>query len=171
MTPEYLYPDFDATKSRPEVRSMIQAWFPGSHIDIGGSAREDGLSLYPLQWMLLESKGKGLVLEFSKIHERFPWAKIDNPLEIIFPKDGDATKGLDPWSCTTENGIVITMQDLRKVHDEAEFGGRYRLKDNTSKNGLWPRSARKVFDKDGSLLGWIPSGKFGTIQIQTTSHS
>jgi hypothetical protein len=104
MTPEYIFPDFGKNTRQYADRSMIQAWFAGAHIDIGGSAKKDGLSLYPLQWMLLESQAKGLVLEFSQIHRDFPWAKIDNPLKIAFPGEENDEKGLGPWSCTTENG-------------------------------------------------------------------
>ena len=85
MAPEYVFPDFGKTHNQQTDRSMIQAWFAGAHIDMGGSAQQDGLSLYPLQWILLESQDKGLVLQFSKVRGDLPWAKIDDPLKVVFP--------------------------------------------------------------------------------------
>ena len=61
---------------------MVQAWFLGAHGDIGGGARHDGLSLYPLQWILIESKRYGLGLEFRQVPRRS--SLIQNPLEVIF---------------------------------------------------------------------------------------
>ena len=81
MTPEYTYPDVSRIRGD---RSIIQAWFAGAHIDMGGSAKKDGLSLYPLQWMLLESKMKGLDLEFS--HDFDNRSRIDDPLRIRIPR-------------------------------------------------------------------------------------
>jgi hypothetical protein len=43
-------------------KSFLQGWFLGTHADIGGANQHDGLSLYPLQWMLCEACEVGLVL-------------------------------------------------------------------------------------------------------------
>lgn len=41
--PDYYFPDY---KRLPLARrSIVQAWFVGAHIDIGGSAARDGLAL------------------------------------------------------------------------------------------------------------------------------
>lgn len=83
-----MFPEFRGTKAHLSDRSFVQAWFMGAQIDIGGSAKKYGLSLYPLQWMLTESRGKGLVLEFSAAPIiRNKGAKIDNPLHVAFPED------------------------------------------------------------------------------------
>ncbi|KAI9783460.1 MAG: hypothetical protein M1816_001384 [Peltula sp. TS41687] len=82
MSPEHLFPPFERTA--PRNRSIFQAWFVGAHGDMGGSEAKDGLSLYPLQWMLLESRSKGLVLEFDASFSKR--IKIDNPLDVVFPE-------------------------------------------------------------------------------------
>lgn len=100
-------------------RSFDQAWFLGTHINIGGSAAKDGLALYSLQWMLTESKGKGLVLEFDRsLDER---AKIDDPLELVFPSSDDLGKGVDMSSFHIKNNLNVQMQDLRKVHKLSRY--------------------------------------------------
>ncbi|KAJ8121802.1 hypothetical protein ONZ43_g1836 [Nemania bipapillata] len=47
-------------------RSFIQAWFMGDHQDVCGGSEHDGLSLFPLQWMLLESIKSGLILKSDR---------------------------------------------------------------------------------------------------------
>ncbi|KAL9032121.1 MAG: hypothetical protein Q9180_006687 [Flavoplaca navasiana] len=72
MKPNYEYPDFGKTKIGLLKRSFIQSWFVGAHIDMGGSSPKDGLALYPLQWMLVESQSQGLVLEFEQLGSHWP---------------------------------------------------------------------------------------------------
>lgn len=79
--PECMYPEF-GLKVLWES-SFLQTWFLGAHIDTGGSVSKDGLALYPLQWMLLESKSKGLVLEFGGNFDNC--IQIHNPLHVVFP--------------------------------------------------------------------------------------
>ena len=110
---------------------MVQAWFLGAHGDIGGGSRHDGLSLYPLQWILIESKRYGLVLEFRQVpHHSY---LIQNPLEIVFPDSDKSSLAQDdhshvssesgdlagPWHFIYKDGIHIEMQDLRKTHHHA----------------------------------------------------
>ena len=45
---------------------------------------DDGPSLYPLQWMLIESRNNGLVLSYDP-PERLR-GFIQNPLELAFPE-------------------------------------------------------------------------------------
>lgn len=154
MTPEYVFPDYGNTRSRLSNRSIVQAWFCGAHIDMGGSAKKDGLSLYPLQWMLLESQSKGLILDFSTT-----FTQIDDPLKVVFPKHEADGKGQDPWSCTTDNGIQVRMHDLRRVHELQKYGSRYAIDLNRQKAHLWPRKTRQPFNTDGSLRGYCSFGK------------
>lgn len=157
MKPEYVFPDYGNTRSQLSNRSIIQAWFVGTHIDMGGSAQRDGLSLYPLQWMLLESQSKGLVLEFSRTLD--PLIRIDDPLKVVFPKHEADGKGQDPWSCTTDNGIDMHMQDLRRVHELKKYKGRYAINLSCRKAHLWIKKTREPFNADGSLRGYCSFGK------------
>ncbi len=112
-------------------RSMIQAWFLGTHSDLGGGSRDDGLSLYPLQWILIESRRFGLVLEFRQIEHGGDL--IEDPLEVVFPADSKPSSpspdenrrsepGLDSgntgvsWLFKYKGGIQVQLHDLRLTH-------------------------------------------------------
>ena len=150
MEPEYEFPNFDEAWTTLSHRSFVQAWFVGAHIDMGGSEKKDGLALYPLQWILGESKSKGLVLEFQPV----PGAPIDNPLRVVLLQNESDGKDRNVWKCTTENGVNITMQDLREVNKPEAYGSRYDTKINSRKGALWPRKAREVFVNGGVLQGY-----------------
>ena len=159
MTPEYVFPDLTGVDAQRQT--LIQAWFLGAHLDVGGSTERDGLSLYPLQWMLLESKAKGLVLDFEekRMSQGRKW--IDNPLDIVFPQDKENGKTSDLWSIKTKNGLRIEMQDLRGVHYLPKYDYRYGIRLNRS-NVIWmKKESRTPFDADGDLEGFCRPGKSG----------
>lgn len=109
--------------------SLVQAWFLGSHGDIGGGHEHDGLSLYPLQWMLLESRKHGLILE-HKPQKRFEHL-IDDPLNLVLPKTIPSTaEGKEmaqeahetqPWRYRYSNGVEVDMYDLRLSHNHGNL--------------------------------------------------
>lgn len=103
----------------PEGRSLIQAWFIGAHADIGGGACDDGLALYPLQWMFFESRACGLVLE----HKPDKRAVLDNPLTLTFPEQptSEGNPESPVWNFKYNNGIEVNMHDLRKSHDHGNL--------------------------------------------------
>lgn len=116
---------YDCTDTRDKGTSIVQAWFVGTHVDIGGGAEHDGLSLYPLQWMLLESKLHGLVLEHNS-KGRLK-GLIEDPLHLVFPppptscvdpdtKSGSGSDQPVPWVFKYSNGLKISMHDLRMSH-------------------------------------------------------
>lgn len=156
MEPEYVFPSYSALKTKLSTRSIIQAWFVGAHLDMGGSAKKDGLALYPLQWILDESKSKGLVLKFSQLDHK--WARIDDPLQVVFPRGESDSKSLDIWTFETENGVMVHMQDLHKVHECEAYKGRYSIKVNKRGGFYWPRQAREPFDNTGVVKGYCPFG-------------
>ncbi|KAL8775566.1 MAG: hypothetical protein Q9209_000062 [Squamulea sp. 1 TL-2023] len=159
MKPNYEFPDFSGTKIGLLKRSFIQAWFVGAHIDMGGSSEKDGLALYPLQWMLIESQSQGLVLEFEQL--KAPWSGIDNPLRVVFPESEKEGKGRNIETFTTKNGICVRMQDLRKVHKLPDYRGRYSININSRTQFYWQRKAREIFVAREELRGyceWAPQG-------------
>jgi uncharacterized protein (DUF2235 family) len=46
-------------------KDLLQAWFPGSHSDVGGGypEAESAQPTFALEWMLVESANKGLLLD------------------------------------------------------------------------------------------------------------
>lgn len=152
--PEYYFPDYNRLPLAR--RSIVQAWFVGAHIDIGGSAARDGLALYPLQWMLIESRKKGLALEFDgSFGDR---AKIDDPLKLVFPSYESDGKGANMSTFTVENGLKIDLQDLRRVHELPKYGTRYKIHLNRSKRPWMPKELRAAFNVDGTLEGYCKYG-------------
>ncbi|KAL5315898.1 hypothetical protein ACEPPN_016772 [Leptodophora sp. 'Broadleaf-Isolate-01'] len=148
--PIYMYPEF-GEDGLPK-RSFPQMWFLGAHIDIGGSAQNDGLALYPLQWMLLESEAKGLVLEFDgSFAGRAP---IDNPLQVVFPTRKLRRRGTEQWKCKARNGVEVKIQDLRKVHNLPAYKQRYQIRINRHNAIYWRRSPRIPFNDEGELKGY-----------------
>ena len=115
---ELVYPS-ESPEGVAWPRSMIQAWFFGAHVDLGGGAKDDGLSLYPLQWMLIESKRYGLILEFVPVEGR---ETIENPLAVVFPKPDQLRAAINSeddigsWHFEYKGGIKVEMCDLRPTH-------------------------------------------------------
>jgi uncharacterized protein (DUF2235 family) len=170
--------------------SPIQAWFVGTHADIGGGTGDDGLSLYPLQWMLIECQKYGLVLK-HKPERRFA-NLIANPLSLVFPdaagdsgsvKSTGSTFNPDPfqeWHFEYANGVEVTMFDLRATHahgnmqkwQSRKLQKRGYVAPTTHRVRLHPGhwipsfhdGKRPVFDAT-ELVGYIPNGKSITINV------
>jgi hypothetical protein len=111
MRPEVEYPRLSNTTSH---RSALEAWFLGSHSDIGGATDADGLALYPLQWMLSDSQDLGLILEFKQPSR--PLNLMDNPLDLVFPVNSTTGVPDPPFVFEIENDIRVKVQDFREVH-------------------------------------------------------
>ncbi|RSL74498.1 hypothetical protein CEP51_011548 [Fusarium floridanum] len=116
------------------TRSFIQAWFLGTHEDLCGGTAHDGLSLYPLQWIILESLYAGL-----------------NGSEDI------------QWLLQFTNGIRLSMFDIQSSHSKKSASGLdvHSLKLESDRYKHSP--TRKIFGADGNLLGWNDNGPNGTM--------
>ena len=55
---------------RAEDQSLIQAWFPGVHSNVGGGYVDSGLSDRALLWMLRHAESRGLVPDKTYIERR-----------------------------------------------------------------------------------------------------
>ncbi|KAI0449713.1 hypothetical protein F5B21DRAFT_493341 [Xylaria acuta] len=139
-------------------RSFIQAWFMGAHQDICGGSEHDGLSLFPLQWMLLESIRAGIVFKSDR--------SIATIMSLVFPQFAGGIPDLGAeerahWRIKYVNGIEVTVFDLQSVQVESKSGSdhaiRFKAGNRTQK------SQRRVFNSDKSLIGWAPSSPYGNI--------
>lgn len=83
-------------------RTCLEAWFLGSHGDLGGSCKQDGLSLWPLQWIMSEACRYGLVLGF-KAHGKI---RIEDPSIYTMPI------GKGPHRIPFKNGANVELWDL-----------------------------------------------------------
>ncbi|KZL82982.1 peptidoglycan binding domain protein [Colletotrichum incanum] len=151
--------------------SFLQAWFVGTHGDMGGGGVDDGLSLYPLQWMLDESRELGLVLEYNPR----PQLKdlIQDPLKLAFPSPPplDVVAGpnelAEPqsWTYRYSNGVKITMYDLRRSHRHGNL--QTVLHNKLKKQGL--RRATHNVQLNRSVLGSLTT--LGKRQVFNTGES
>jgi uncharacterized protein (DUF2235 family) len=68
----------DGTPS-PITQDFKQVWFAGVHSDVGGSYAPDrsGLSQIALEWMLVEAKSKGLLLDPEKVKRVLCYSQSD----------------------------------------------------------------------------------------------
>lgn len=89
---------------------------------MGGGARCDGLPLYPLQWLLIESQHQGLVLQHNPQRNL-----IEDPLALVFPSwkpsspTNQVTNTRILWEYQYANGIKVQMQDLRSSHNHGNM--------------------------------------------------
>ncbi|KAI0904181.1 hypothetical protein F4823DRAFT_634728 [Ustulina deusta] len=162
MRAEGLWPSWSNDSSSLSNQTFVQAWFVGMHRDIGGSTEMDGLALYPLQWMMLESRAKGLIFKFEGDYGGR--ALLHNPLEIV-GIDGGENKA---WSCITENKLAVEIRDICRIHEEGSlFGKRYAVKLHQT-NGVLAKfkEAREPFNdapSGGGLKGYDRFSPRGTI--------
>ena len=158
LSPEYIYPEeLAATSLFDQERTFVQAHFVGQHNDMGGTGKKFGLSLYPIQWMLLEAKQCGLSVDLHGGPD-----DPSNPLRVVFPKYRKETKTVSKgpeaalWSFKTANGIDVKLQDLREVHGLSRSNQKtYAVSLGTSKLGsIRQKKAREPFTQAGYLRGY-----------------
>lgn len=161
LTPELIYPEnFYSTNLQDSGRSLIQAWFVGDHNDMGGVSLKAGLSLYPVQWMLLEASECGVWIDFDGSPIRR--GNAVRPLSVVFPKQENG-KDTSKASFKASNGIVVTIQDLRPVHEQSKSFGTYGIKLNSQRASIRQKRQRTPFDKNGYLIGFCDHAPQGTI--------
>ncbi|KAH8896881.1 hypothetical protein GQ53DRAFT_639405 [Thozetella sp. PMI_491] len=158
--PEVLEVPSDADSTQ---QSLIQAWFLGTADDLYGGTESDGLSLYPLQWILLESISAGLSV---KPIEK-PTAPGQNTLALVFPQFAGGVPNLDgsediEWRIRYTNGIQVSMFDLQSSHavKSPTGGDAYAMKLDPDK--YYKVTPRKIFAPEG-LKGWNQNAANGTI--------
>ena len=146
-------------------RSFLQGWFLGTHADIGGANKHDGLSLYPLQWMLCEACNLGLALGSD-------WTQnlddiIQNVAEVLFPCgiqniSGNISAHQTQEALCLDNGTEIKMWDIRTMHHQRRY--RIRLNTEIGIRFLYTLIPRKLFD-DGKLLGYHNKGVYHPVLL------
>ncbi|KAK2010458.1 hypothetical protein LZ32DRAFT_607472 [Colletotrichum eremochloae] len=159
-----LYDAEDQTSPTRWEGSFLQAWFVGTHGDIGGGGVDDGLSLYPLQWMLNESRQLGLELEYNPR----PQLKdlIQDPLKLAFPDPPPLDMVADPnqpvelhsWTYRYSSGGDVVMYDLRRSHRHGNL--QAVLHNKLKKKG--PRRATHNVQLNRSTVG-SAVGSFTTL--------
>jgi hypothetical protein len=93
-------------------RTCMEAWFLGGHGNLGGSREADGLSLWPLQWLLSDAQSHaGLVLGFQALDG----VNVQDPLIYTMPR------GTQEEHIPLRDGMIIRMWDLTEQFSESKF--------------------------------------------------
>jgi hypothetical protein len=122
-------------------QSCQEGWFLGDHGNIGGSWKDDGLSLWPLQWILSDAQKHGLVLGF-KPHKK---VHILNPIDYAMPKDASTQV------VRYKNGLEIELWDLAGQFQKPGLAPATNV---SRGKGLISTAERKIFDKSKLLIGY-----------------
>lgn len=153
--------------------SMLQAWFIGTHSDMGGGNAKDGLSLYPLQWIISEACDVGLAIGgFVSVtwtdslgKEHVP----EDPAKLVFPElsgQANSSTSTGPYEFENSNGIVSKIWDLRRVHNREDK--HYRICINKARVSSWVfhTATRTIFDSQQKLHGYEEEGMFSLAFIE-----
>ena len=113
---KYMNPQFFHDKQHPRApdekpADWQEAWFAGTHGNIGGACPSDGLSLWPVQWMVSEARKSGLVVYFKPIRQH----DIADPTQYIFPR------GAKNGTVQLQNGIQVQLWSLSGPFSEDDF--------------------------------------------------
>ena len=133
-------------------RTCLEAWFLGYHADMGGGSLHDGLSLWPLQWILSEASAHGLVLDFVAPQRLVK--DIQDPLQLVMPT------GKGPHQIPFKDHIAVNMWDLNKEFDLP--GLKPVPNPPTDATTKLPTSERTVFTSSSSGSGKGPSFSWHT---------
>jgi uncharacterized protein (DUF2235 family) len=140
--------------------SLQELWFLGSHGDLGGGNKQDGLALYPCQWLLSEARNFGLHLDFTPVTYSTlsigDKTTVDNPLQLCFPSEQSEVVKSGRQPITSANGMSVKMWDLATTHSRAGYNSQIN-----QRKAFWSLSfaSRQVF-ADDKLIGYIESGKY-----------
>lgn len=148
-------------------RSFVQAWFLGSHSDIVGGTRHDGLSIYPLQWMMIEAMLAGLVLSFEETVQ--DCLQDEDPLALVFPKHAGHAPNLSAdgeyyWHVRYRNGIEVRMADLQSVHVANQETEQLSHSIHLETPSFMHRAPRRIFSNSKrGLSGYEVEHPSGTV--------
>ncbi|OAL28155.1 hypothetical protein AYO20_09574 [Fonsecaea nubica] len=126
-------------------RSLQEAWFVGTHGNLCGGCEEDGLALWPLQWIVSEAEKYGFKVGF----QRLEGSNVTDPSHLIFPR------GVPVRQIRYKNGIKSSVTDLTGamkrpgLNASLDFGIDIPGKDD-----------RLIF-KDGGLVGYLSNSPHG----------
>lgn len=127
---------------------------------MGGASLKAGLSLYPVQWMLLEANSCGTWFDFDGTSGRR--GSVARPLSVVFPKQENG-KNTAKASFTTANGVVVTLQDLRPIHEQTKSHWNFGIRLNSQRTSIRMKKGRTPFDRNGYLQGFCDHAPQGTI--------
>ncbi|KAK6333321.1 hypothetical protein TWF718_011138 [Orbilia javanica] len=138
---------------------VTEAWFFGDREDLDGANYEtrtstgNGLSLWPLQWLVFEASAKGLELSSASSPAESTGSEALNVAEASLLEGNH-------YPFRFSNGVGLNICDISSVFEikdhEIKFQGSWSPLD-------WLSSKRPVFDSDGNLCEYSVDGSKKTI--------
>lgn len=147
------------------------AWFLGAHADLGGGNKHDGLSLYPLQWVLSEAVACGLILAPElRLQER---NLVPDLATMLFPQGSYELFDVlsDPKIRTipylkgpfvAPNGITLHMWDIRSVHSQSQYRPMFNSSVILFAGFTYELKPRRIFERN-LLVGYHRDSPNGTL--------
>lgn len=141
---------FNLDRVIPQGHTSQEAWFAGTHSALGGGCEQDGLSLWPLQWLASEARKQSLIFGFKGIDQ----SSVTDPAALIFQRKGDKQRNI-----RCQNGIDVTICDLSEVTSKDGFLSR-------ASKGKTPslEEVRPLFS-NSTLIGQHVAGKHFTFKV------
>ncbi|KAF3940393.1 hypothetical protein ABW19_dt0203119 [Dactylella cylindrospora] len=133
---------------------VAEGWFFGNRLDLDGTRCKNGLSLWPLQWLVAEARGKGLVLSSGSSSDSADWEDM-NISELFLPQEGNE------YPFWFSNGISVNIWDISPVFKVENHQLEFQRRWVEMIPGM--SSQRSVFGDDGGLLQYDTSNKRKTI--------
>ncbi|EPS39969.1 hypothetical protein H072_6310 [Dactylellina haptotyla CBS 200.50] len=124
--------------------AVTEAWFFGNQLDLNGTRPKNGLSLWPLQWLVAEGRGKGLVLNSTSFESSEGWEDM-NTLELFLPQEGHE------YPFWFSNGTSVNIWDITAVFKVENHQPEFQTSWTRYLGTEMFRSPRQVFEEDGAL--------------------
>lgn len=85
-------------------------------------------------------------------------------MSVLFPKDENSNKKPSTSSFQAANGVVTTIQDIRRIHDSTQPAqNTYGIKLSTRQGTIRQKKSRTPFESNGFLKGYCEDAPQGTI--------
>ncbi|KAF3183076.1 hypothetical protein TWF225_006239 [Orbilia oligospora] len=134
---------------------ITEAWFFGNRKDLDGTHSKNGLSLWPLQWLLSEGRTKGLVLNLDFSPEESTGAENLNVAEKSLLEG-------DQYPFWFSNGVGLNIWDISSVFSVEKHQLEFEESWIASVNPF--SSRRQVFnDNNDTLCDYEVDGRKKTI--------
>ncbi|KAK3331379.1 hypothetical protein B0H66DRAFT_546420 [Apodospora peruviana] len=138
---------FSESTWSPKGHSSVETWFFGRHGNMGGSGDNDGLALWPLQWILGEAQQFGLVLDDPATSEISKHLVV-HPLHYIRPQEGLSA------DIRMKNGYTFTLWGLGKSFVTPGFDDTADDMNFFTAGPPGTYRTRNIFGGDGRLIGY-----------------
>ena len=112
------------TKQLDALKDQVleQAWFPGTHDDVGGGCAQTGLSDGGLTWMCDRAARSGLMMDLTAIRGGDADAPIHKSQNVLYELLGDGTR--TPGATNPKGFESIHRSAVERREHDGSYGGK-----------------------------------------------